>query len=62
TCNSGSVQCCNQVQEVSAPTLSPPYALIPGFLQGANFPVGTDCSPLALGAGGQCNQQTVCCD
>ncbi|KZV71106.1 hypothetical protein PENSPDRAFT_578241, partial [Peniophora sp. CONT] len=58
-CNTGDLQCCNQVQSGSEI-----YELIPNELRNSNAPVGLACSPIIAdtSGGAQCNQQSVCCD
>jgi len=61
----GGIQCCQSVQEAkSIDWASQPgdvYSIIPDLLKGSNIPIGLKCSPLLLGSGAQCNQQTVSC-
>ncbi|KAI0031990.1 hydrophobin, partial [Vararia minispora EC-137] len=68
-CNTGPVQCCNQVQPASSVNFSrilpsSLLSLLPINLQGLNIPIGLDCTPInVLGIGGNsCSQQTVCCE
>ncbi|TFK48977.1 fungal hydrophobin [Heliocybe sulcata] len=64
-CNTGSVQCCQQMQ--SAGTSQ--HAALAGLLGVAagllNGDIGVDCSPigvLALGQGVRCDAHPVCCE
>jgi len=68
SCNSGSLQCCNQVQnsqsfDFSTVLTGDQYTALADLLKNSNAPVGVSCSPIASVTGAaQCNQQTVCCD
>ncbi|KAF7433609.1 hypothetical protein PC9H_005570 [Pleurotus ostreatus] len=59
-CSSGPVQCCNSVQESSAPSVVDVLGLLGVVLDGLVGNVGLTCNSL-LG-GGSCTAQTVCCD
>ncbi|KAI0791382.1 fungal hydrophobin-domain-containing protein [Abortiporus biennis] len=67
-CNTGNVQCCNQVQRAGAPGMS---TIIQQLLdldipvQNADTNIGTDCTPinaLGMGNGANCASEPVCCD
>ncbi|VDC03175.1 unnamed protein product [Peniophora sp. CBMAI 1063] len=67
SCNSGALQCCNQVQPAGSKNLDLPsglLSLIPIDLSGLNVPIGITCTPInVIGLGGNtCQQQTVCCE
>ncbi|KAH8828838.1 fungal hydrophobin-domain-containing protein [Flagelloscypha sp. PMI_526] len=63
-CNTGPVQCCNQVVKANDPS----HALLVGLLNlgllGTAVPIGLTCVPINIvGAGGtSCTGQTVCCE
>ncbi|KAM6503361.1 hydrophobin [Amanita muscaria] len=62
-CNTGAMQCCNDVQKSDSPTVQSLAGLL-GLGLGALTPqVGLHCSPLSvIGAGGtSCAAQPVCC-
>ncbi|TFK34063.1 hydrophobin-3 [Crucibulum laeve] len=63
TCNSGTVNCCNQVQTAS-PQITDFLNGLLGLDVAAGVPIGISCTPIsllvALGTN-SCNQQTVCC-
>jgi hypothetical protein len=74
SCNSGPVQCCNQVQTPESDNYSDFTSLLgaTGILdsfglsaQGLSAPIGINCTPLdgaGVGTGGTCNSEPVCCD
>ncbi|TFK75523.1 fungal hydrophobin [Pluteus cervinus] len=61
-CNTGSVQCCNEVQRADSSGMSGLLGLLGVVISGGSL-VGTNCSPIsAIGLGGNsCNSQPVCC-
>ncbi|KAF4600503.1 hypothetical protein EYR38_005132 [Pleurotus pulmonarius] len=59
-CNSGPVQCCNSVEESSAPSVVDVLGLLGVVLDGLVGNVGLTCNSLV--GGGSCTTQTVCCD
>ncbi|KAK0223741.1 fungal hydrophobin-domain-containing protein [Armillaria fumosa] len=63
-CSTGSLQCCNSVQDSTSGVVSALLGLLGIHLGGANVPIGLTCSPLSIiGIGGNsCSQQTVCCE
>ncbi|KAF8838402.1 fungal hydrophobin [Paxillus ammoniavirescens] len=63
-CNTGGLQCCNQVQSVSAANLLYPNLNLLSVLAGVAGSVGTDCTPITVigtGSGASCTAQPVCC-
>ncbi|RDB20579.1 Fruiting body protein SC1 [Hypsizygus marmoreus] len=62
-CNTGSVQCCNSVQDSHNKDVGILAALIGLDIKSITGQVGVTCSPLtAVGVGGNsCTQQPVCC-
>ncbi|RDB21692.1 Fruiting body protein SC1 [Hypsizygus marmoreus] len=62
-CNTGSVQCCNSVQNADSQHVGLLAALLGLDLSAITGQVGVTCSPLtAIGLGGNsCTQQPVCC-
>ncbi|KAI1793704.1 fungal hydrophobin [Ganoderma leucocontextum] len=64
SCNTGSVQCCNSVEDSSSAAASGILGLLGINLQDVTGMVGLQCSPLSvigLGGGSACSQQPVCC-
>ncbi|KAI6042004.1 hydrophobin [Pisolithus marmoratus] len=63
-CNTGTLQCCDQVQQGStAQQLLNSFGIVDAILNVGAL-VGVNCSPisaLAAGTGAQCNTQPVCC-
>ncbi|KAI6009964.1 hydrophobin-3 precursor [Pisolithus marmoratus] len=63
-CNTGTLQCCDQVQQAAtAQQLLDSFGLV-DVLAGVTGLVGVNCNPisvLAAGNGAQCNTQPVCC-
>ncbi len=51
-CNTGSIQCCNQVESSNAPGVGIILGLLGIVLDGVEVLVGLDCSPVTVGAGG----------
>ncbi|KAF4621007.1 hypothetical protein D9613_000979 [Agrocybe pediades] len=62
-CNTGSIQCCNQVQSSTSTTVASLAGLLGIDLGSITGLVGLSCSPLnILGVGGNsCSAQPVCC-
>ncbi|KIK93354.1 hypothetical protein PAXRUDRAFT_829065 [Paxillus rubicundulus Ve08.2h10] len=63
-CNTGDLQCCNQVQSVSAANALYPSLNLLAVLAGVAGNVGTDCTPITVigtGSGADCTAQPVCC-
>ncbi|KAI0749867.1 fungal hydrophobin-domain-containing protein [Daedaleopsis nitida] len=63
SCNTGPVQCCQQVSQANDNVISS----ILGFLNIVTHPdalIGLQCSPLSVvgAGGGSCRQRTVCCE
>ncbi|KAK7036697.1 hypothetical protein VNI00_011362 [Paramarasmius palmivorus] len=63
-CNTGPVQCCNDVKAASDPSLAEVFGVLGIVAQGVTGQVGVTCNPISvLGLGGNsCNAQTVCCE
>ncbi|KAF9533293.1 hydrophobin, partial [Crepidotus variabilis] len=64
SCNTGPVQCCNDVHQSNSNTANLIHQVF-----GINIPVtgnvGTQCSPITavgVGSGAQCSSQPVCCE
>ncbi|KAK7037488.1 sc3 hydrophobin [Paramarasmius palmivorus] len=62
-CNTGPIQCCNNVQKASDPSAAALLGLLGVVLQDLNVLVGITCTPISvIGIGGNsCNAQPVCC-
>ncbi|KJA19437.1 hypothetical protein HYPSUDRAFT_95468, partial [Hypholoma sublateritium FD-334 SS-4] len=62
-CDTGSLQCCNSVQQGNAPAAAALLGVLGIVLQDVTAQVGLTCSPVtAVGvAGNSCTQQAVCC-
>ncbi|KAF8980551.1 hydrophobin-263 [Cyathus striatus] len=62
-CNTGTVQCCNSVQQASNPLVGLLAGLLGIVLGPITGQVGLTCSPLSvIGIGGNsCTAQPVCC-
>ncbi|KAF9005207.1 fungal hydrophobin-domain-containing protein [Cyathus striatus] len=62
-CNTGSLQCCNSVQNSSDAGIAGLLGLLGVALQGLTGQVGVTCSPIdVIGLGGNsCTAQPVCC-
>ncbi|CDO68554.1 hypothetical protein BN946_scf184998.g51 [Trametes cinnabarina] len=64
-CNTGSIQCCDQVQDAKSPQMSGIMSSLGIDPLGVTGLAGTSCSPidiLALGGGDSCTQMPVCCN
>ncbi|KAK7054477.1 hypothetical protein VNI00_003675 [Paramarasmius palmivorus] len=62
-CNTGDIQCCNNVQKAGSAGIAGILALLGVVVQDVNALVGVTCSPITvIGAGGNsCSAQPVCC-
>ncbi|KAK7037505.1 hypothetical protein VNI00_010997 [Paramarasmius palmivorus] len=62
-CNTGSIQCCNSVQNAGDKSVAGILALLGVVVQDVNALVGVTCTPITvIGAGGNsCSAQPVCC-
>ncbi|KIK80548.1 hypothetical protein PAXRUDRAFT_833459 [Paxillus rubicundulus Ve08.2h10] len=63
-CNTGSMQCCNNVQSASSLNQLFSYFGVIDALAGVTGNVGTDCTPITVvgtGSGADCTAQPVCC-
>ncbi|KAI6127839.1 hydrophobin-3 precursor [Pisolithus croceorrhizus] len=62
-CNTGAIQCCQQVQQASTVQSALQEIGLGSLLAGVTGQIGAQCSPITvIGTGGtQCNAQTVCC-
>ncbi|KZT24900.1 fungal hydrophobin [Neolentinus lepideus HHB14362 ss-1] len=64
-CNTGPVQCCQQLQSSGDPGMSTLLGLLDIVLDAVNVPVGLVCSPLDIGGlaqGANCQANPVCCE
>ncbi|RDB19601.1 Fruiting body protein SC1 [Hypsizygus marmoreus] len=64
-CNTGSVQCCNSVQDAQSPGVTDILALVGIDIGAITGQVGLQCSPLTVigaGSGANCVSQPVCCE
>lgn len=65
-CNTGSVQCCDTVEDASSDNAAKALGLLGLVVQGANVPIGLNCDSIdvliGVGAGSNCASQPVCCD
>ncbi|OSD00418.1 hypothetical protein PYCCODRAFT_1371254 [Trametes coccinea BRFM310] len=64
-CNTGSIQCCDQVQDAKSEQMSGIMSSLGIDPLGVTGLAGTSCSPidiLALGGGDSCTQMPVCCN
>ncbi|KAI6145721.1 fungal hydrophobin-domain-containing protein [Pisolithus thermaeus] len=63
-CNTGALQCCQQVQQTSElQQILSSFGLVDALV-GASALVGVSCNPISAfgtGNGAQCNTQPVCC-
>lgn len=64
-CDTGKIQCCEQMQSAGSRNhdMLLPFLGLDAAL--ANLPIGTACSPIdvgALGHGASCSAHPVCCD
>ncbi|THH13559.1 hypothetical protein EW146_g6669 [Bondarzewia mesenterica] len=65
-CNTGTVQCCNTIEDASSDNMSKMLAEEGLVIQGQNTPIGLNCDAFAddggLASGSNCASQPVCCD
>ncbi|KAF8962081.1 hydrophobin [Flammula alnicola] len=64
TCNTGSVQCCNQLFKSDSHDASTLLARLGIVIQGLTGLVGQNCSPITgvgVGSGASCVSSPVCC-
>ncbi|KAH7907316.1 hydrophobin 2 [Hygrophoropsis aurantiaca] len=64
-CNTGSVQCCDSVQNASSPDVTGLAGLLGIVLSPITGQVGLGCTPITVigtGTGANCAQQPVCCE
>ncbi|KAH6902459.1 fungal hydrophobin-domain-containing protein [Coprinopsis sp. MPI-PUGE-AT-0042] len=63
SCETGPIQCCNDVKKADDPSLTTIFGLLGIVLQDLNVLVGVTCSPISVIAlpGNSCSGQTVCC-
>ncbi|KAI6024248.1 hydrophobin-251 [Pisolithus marmoratus] len=63
-CNSGSIYCCNSLQDASSSTVTTLLGLLGVALGSVTGQVGLNCSPitaLGVGSGASCTSQAACC-
>ncbi|KAH7926414.1 fungal hydrophobin [Leucogyrophana mollusca] len=63
-CNTGSISCCNSVQDANSSQVTGLLSLLGVVLGPITGQVGLNCSPIsaiALSQGATCNQEPVCC-
>ncbi|KAI1798181.1 fungal hydrophobin [Ganoderma leucocontextum] len=63
SCSTGPIQCCNTVEQASAPSAAALLGLLGIVLQDLTVLVGLTCSPITVigVGGGSCSAQAVCC-
>ncbi|KZT24901.1 hypothetical protein NEOLEDRAFT_401886 [Neolentinus lepideus HHB14362 ss-1] len=64
-CNTGTVQCCQQLQSAGSPEHTTLSGLLGLFGDLANLPIGVGCSPIPVGGlaqGATCTATPVCCE
>lgn len=64
-CDSGAVQCCNQVTDSDDPVVGVLLGLLGIVLDGITGLIGLGCSPLTIvgvGSGSACSSNVVCCE
>ncbi|KAJ3554972.1 hypothetical protein NM688_g2826 [Phlebia brevispora] len=64
-CNTGPIQCCDQVESASSAAGSLLLELLGIVLSDLNVLLGLGCSPITVigvGAGGACSASPVCCE
>ncbi|KAF8980739.1 fungal hydrophobin-domain-containing protein [Cyathus striatus] len=63
SCNTGSLQCCNSVQDANSPSIATLLGLLGVVIGSVTGQVGVTCSPISvIGVGGNsCTAQPVCC-
>ncbi|KIJ65102.1 hypothetical protein HYDPIDRAFT_89074 [Hydnomerulius pinastri MD-312] len=62
-CNTGTISCCNSVQQANSAGVASLLGLL-GVVGEITGQVGVQCSPISaigLGSGATCQQQPVCC-
>ncbi|KAJ3476106.1 hypothetical protein NLI96_g11393 [Meripilus lineatus] len=64
SCNTGPIQCCNQVQSANSGGIITAILNLLNVVVDANAQIGFDCSPInVIGVGqSQCSASPVCCD
>ncbi|KAI0674334.1 fungal hydrophobin-domain-containing protein [Trametes maxima] len=65
SCNTGPIQCCNQITDSHDEQFAPLFALLGLDLNSVTAPIGLNCSPITVigaAAGGRCKQEPVCCE
>ncbi|KAF9053333.1 hydrophobin [Panaeolus papilionaceus] len=64
SCNTGPVQCCNQIIKAEDENYTSVIALLGGAAGSITGQIGFQCSPITaigLGSGASCTTQPVCC-
>lgn len=61
TCNTGPVQCCNQVQTSSVTNLASLGSMLGLVLPNVGGLIGLNCTSIPAGSGASCSAQPVCC-
>ncbi|KAI0646333.1 fungal hydrophobin-domain-containing protein [Trametes meyenii] len=65
SCNTGVLQCCNQITDSHDKQFAPQFSLLGLDLNSVTAPIGVTCSPInVIGAAGgaKCEQNPVCCE
>ncbi|KLO14558.1 fungal hydrophobin [Schizopora paradoxa] len=63
-CNTGSVQCCNSVQDANSPSIANLLGPLGVVVSGITGQVGVTCNPITIigVSGTSCTSQPVCCE
>ncbi|KAK7027356.1 hypothetical protein VNI00_015319 [Paramarasmius palmivorus] len=63
-CNTGPVQCCNDIKKADDPAVAELLETVGAKVQDVTAQIGVTCNPISVaGIGGNsCSAQTVCCE
>ncbi|KAF9465817.1 fungal hydrophobin-domain-containing protein [Collybia nuda] len=64
-CNTGDIQCCNEVHQTGSARATQLHALVGVVVQDVAGMAGENCSPITavgLGNGASCKQEPICCE